>query len=225
MILAARRQEGRREWWFLLAFGVAGLVGGAVPVLAQTAGVVGHQDAGSIPVERVGRVQPAGLDVRVAPGVEPKRPAPPAPPPVRLSLPRLDIDARVLPVAVGADGRLGVPDDPRQLGWWSRSARPGMPSGSVVIDGHVDSAAFGIGALFRLREARPGDEVVLTNAVGKPTRYTVAARRTYAKTLLPAAEVFAIDVGPRLVVLTCGGLFDKATRHYADNVVVYAVPR
>ena len=100
-----------------------------------------------------------------------------------------------------------------------------MPSGSVVIDGHVDSAALGLGALFRLREARPGDEVVLTNAPGGSTRYTVVARRSYAKTSLPVAEVFALDVGPRLVLLTCGGRFDQATRHYTDNVVVYAIPR
>ena len=39
-----------------------------------------------------------------------------------------------------------------------------MPSGSVVIDGYFDSAALGLGALFRLRETRPGDEVLLMNA-------------------------------------------------------------
>jgi len=138
---------------------------------------------------------------------------------------RLHIDAPVLPVSVSVDGLLDVPDNPRQLGWWSGSGRPGMPSGSVVIDGHVDSAALGFGALFRLREARPGDDVVLMSATGDSTRYTVVARRSYAKTSLPVAEVFAADVGPRLVLLTCGGLFDQGTRHYADNVVVYAVPR
>jgi hypothetical protein len=35
-----------------------------------------------------------------------------------------------------------------------------MPSGSVVIDGHVEGAALGLGALFRLREAPPGDDVL-----------------------------------------------------------------
>lgn len=100
-----------------------------------------------------------------------------------------------------------------------------MPSGSVVIDGHVDSAAFGVGALFRLRDARPGDDIVVTNVAGVTTRYSVVARRTYAKTTLPVTEIFAADVDPRLVLLTCGGPFDPTTRHYADNVVVYAVPR
>lgn len=225
VIHATRRQEGRRGWWFLLALGVAGLVCGGVPLLAHAADVAGQQDTGRIPMERVVRTRPAGLVAEVAPGVGSSRPAALASPPARLRLARLHIDAPVLPVTVDVNGLLGVPDNPRQLGWWSGSSRPGMPSGSVVIDGHVDSAALGLGALFHLRDARTGDEVVLTNAAGWSTHYTVVAHRTYAKTTLPAAEVFASDVGPRLVLLTCGGPFDQATRHYADNIVVYAVPR
>lgn len=226
---ATRRQEGRRQWWFLLALGVVSLVIGGVPLLTHASDVLGQQDVGRIPVERLARVQPAGLVAGIPPGVgsgvgsDP--PAALAPPPVHLRLPRLHVDAPVIPVSVGVDGLLGVPDNPRQLGWWSGSARPGMPSGSIVIDGHVDSAALGRGALFHLREARPGDDVVITNAAGTSTRYTVVARRSYPKTSLPVAEVFAADVSPRLVLLTCGGRFDEATRHYADNVVVYAVPR
>ena len=66
---------------------------------------------------------------------------------------------------------------------------------------------------------------MLENAAGESTGYTVMARRSYAKTSLPVAEVFATAVSPRLVLLTCGGAFDQATHHYADNIVVYAVPR
>ena len=39
-----------------------------------------------------------------------------------------------------------------------------MPSGSVVIDGHVGSASLGLGALCRLREAQPSDDVLFMNA-------------------------------------------------------------
>jgi hypothetical protein len=67
-------------------------------------------------------------------------------------------------VSVCVNRLLGVPTNPRQLGWWGRRYRPGMPSRSVVIDGHVDSAALGLGALFRFREAPPGDDVLLMNA-------------------------------------------------------------
>ena len=222
---ATRRQEGRRGWWLLLASGVVCLVAAGVLLLTRIADVGATKDVGSVPAERISRVQPAGLDAGAAPRVGSRLPAALAVPPVRLTLPRLHIDAPVLPVSVGVDGLLDVPDNPRQLGWWSSSSTPGMPSGSVVIDGHVDSAALGLGAFFRLREARPGDDVVLVNAAGRSTRYTVVARRSFAKTSLPVAEVFASDVSSRLVLLTCGGRFDQETRHYADNIVVYAVPR
>ena len=216
---ATPRQEERRGWWLLLTVGVVCLVLGGVLLLAQVASVADGRSVGNIPLTRVAASPPAESRFQPSPA------ATLAPPPVRLRLPRLHVDALVLPVSVGPDGLLGVPANPRQLGWWNRSARPGPSSGSVVIDGHVDSASLGLGALFRLREARPGDDVVLENAKGESTAYTVVARRSYAKTSLPVAEVFAQEVSPRLVLLTCGGAFDQATHHYADNIVVYAVPR
>lgn len=216
---ATPRQEERRGWWFLLTVGVVCLVLGGFVLLAQETTVAAAWNVGNIPVVGAATPPPAGLHLRPSPA------ATLPPPPVHLRLPRLRVDAQVLSVSVGPDGLLGVPPNPRQLGWWSGSARPGPASGSVVIDGHVDSASWGLGAFFRLREARPGDEVVLENAKGESIRYTVVALRSYAKTSLPDAEVFAQGVSSRLVLLTCGGAFDPATHHYADNIVVYAVPR
>ena len=210
----------------MLALGLACLLAGGVPLLARSAQARSERDVGSVPT---GSLPPARAAAAGAPA-----PAAAArlatvrlvfPAPRRLRLPRQHIDAAVQPVSVGAGGALDVPDDPRQLGWWTGSARPGAASGSVVLDGHVDSAERGLGALFRLREAQLGEEISVENASGTTTRYTVVARRSYAKTALPAAEIFAQDTRPRLVLITCGGRFDPATRHYADNVVVYAVPR
>ncbi len=144
--------------------------------------------------------------------------------PVRLRILRLGVDARVTPVGVQPDGALDIPADPAVLGWWSGSARPGAADGSVVVDGHVDSARAGPGAFFRLRELRPGDAVEVGAGDGRVLPYVVTARRQYAKSALPAAEVFGPTPSPRLVLITCGGRFDSGRRHYADNVVVYAVP-
>jgi hypothetical protein len=203
---------------------VACLVCGGVPLFVHSANVV-QQDAGTVPAAPIVGAQQVGLNAAATTPVVGSTPSAVIAAPVRLRLPRLRIDAPVLPVTVDVNGLLGVPDNPRQVGWWTASSRPGMQSGSVVVDGHVDSATLGLGALFHLDQARPGDEVLLTNAAGVSTSYSVVARRTYPKTTLPATEVFASDVRPRLVLITCGGAFDQATRHYADNIVVYAVPR
>jgi len=99
---------------------------------------------------------------------------------------------------------------------------PGQPRGTVVLDGHVDSARAGPGALFDLANLGPGRHVVVTTT-GGTTTYVVAARAVYAKRSLPR-DVFDQGGPPRLVLLTCGGPFNSRTHHYDDNVVVFATP-
>jgi hypothetical protein len=134
----------------------------------------------------------------------------------------VQVDAPIVPVGLQLGRDLTVPDDPHVLGWWQGAARPGSRQGSVVIDGHVDTAACGPGALFSLRQIRPGDPVVLSTNHGS-WHYLVVALRSYPKVTLPA-EVFTPTGPPRLVIITCGGAFNPATRQYADNIIAYALP-
>ncbi len=94
----------------------------------------------------------------------------------------------------------------------------------MVVDGHVDTARDGPGAFFRLGSMGVGDPVELTAPDGSTHRYEVTATARYPKDRLPTEEVFAQDGAERLVLITCGGDFDRASRHYADNVVVFADP-
>lgn len=176
------------------------------------------------PATRDARGVPTGRrDVGAAPH-EPARTRPEPGPPVRLELPRLAVSASVVPVGVGAGGALDVPEDPQVLGWWSSGARPGQGWGAVVIDGHVDSATRGLGTFARLRDLETGDPVLTVTASGEVRRYRVSGRQQFAKATLPAAEVFSQDGAERLVLITCGGRFDRSRGRYDDNLVVFAVP-
>ena len=191
------------------------------------AGAVGWQDLADATPD-VGTVPVALAPSSAAPlpassAAQLSTPVPPlSQPPTRLQAPAVGIDAPVTPVDVLDGGALAVPEDPDVLGWWQGGARPGDRQGTVVVDGHVDSASSGPGALFPLRDLQPGDPLELTTAVGVQG-YVVQAVTTYGKEALPT-DVFAVTGEPRLVVITCGGPFDRATRQYLDNVVVYAVP-
>lgn len=144
--------------------------------------------------------------------------------PTRIRLASLGIDAAVSPVGIdlGA-GILGVSPDIHRTGWWKDGALPGDRSGAVLIAGHVDSATAGAGAFFRLHQARAGDRIELRTAGGRTFAYRVVTVRSYPKANLPTS-VWSRRGPARLVVVTCGGPFDQATRHYRDNVVVTAVP-
>jgi hypothetical protein len=155
-----------------------------------------------------------------APASEPVRAGTP---PVELALPARDLRAPVVAVSTGPEGALVLPEPPSTVGWWSPSALAGGAGGTTVLAGHVDSLAGGLGALAVLRRVAEGEEIVLLGADGRSVGYRVTARRQYAKAELPP-EVFAVGGPPRLVLITCGGAFDRRTRHYSDNVVVFAEP-
>jgi Sortase domain len=144
--------------------------------------------------------------------------------PTRVLVPSVGIDAPVAPVAIDVrHGTLGVPGDIRRAGWWKDGRVPGATSGAVLIAGHVDSAKGGPGAFFALHQTRGGADVQVRTAGGRVVAYRVVSVRAYRKDALPTS-VYASDGSPRLVLVTCGGPFDPATRRYRDNIVVTAVP-
>lgn len=143
--------------------------------------------------------------------------------PERLTMDGLGVDAPVVEVGVDEDGLVDVPDDGSLVGWYRWSAAPGGP-GTTVLVGHVDTAADGPGALFDLARTEAGQRLQMRSTDGSVRAYAVVSLQSYPKTALPAAELFRRDGDPALVVVTCGGPFDRATRTYAENVVVTAVP-
>jgi Sortase domain len=144
--------------------------------------------------------------------------------PVHLTIPSLKISAPIDPVTVN-NGSLVVPTDITRVGWWVDSTPPGAATGTTVVDGHVDSARNGLGALFYISRLRPGAIIELTTVTGSTLRYRVYAGRTYRKANGLPAQLFS-ETGPgRLVLITCGGPFNYKTHSYADNVVIFASPQ
>jgi hypothetical protein len=133
------------------------------------------------------------------------------------------ISAPIDPVGVSPEGALGTPDDPNRLGWWDGSAAPSAGTGTVVIDGHVDSDRYGEGFFVNLRRLVAGDRVTITDADGVRSQWTVTELGEYPAAGLADSGVFDMPAVPRLVLITCGGPFDRVAHAYRDNLVVYAV--
>jgi sortase (surface protein transpeptidase) len=145
------------------------------------------------------------------------------PAPIRISIPRVGVHTAVVPVGIDShSGTVEIPADVRSVGWYRFSSSPGG-AGSSVLVGHVDSSAQGPGAFFRLRDLQPGDRIFIRFANGSSRVFRVTGRRSYEKAQLPS-DVFAREGSPVLTLVTCGGSFDMISRHYADNIVVFAVP-
>jgi sortase (surface protein transpeptidase) len=141
------------------------------------------------------------------------------PEPVRIDIPRIGVSSSLVRLGRAADGTVEVPD-PEVAGWYAPGTRPGDP-GSAVILGHVDSdnapAVF-----YRLRELRPGDEVLIRRADGSTLRFVVQRTRKYPKARFPTDDVYYPTLSPELRLVTCGGEFDNDWGHYLSNIIVFA---
>lgn len=146
-----------------------------------------------------------------------------SPRPVGLRLGSIDLEARVRPVGVSADGQMRLPQDPRVLGWYRFGMAPGSGSGTTVVAGHLDAEGFGLGPLVGLREVGLEDTVVVTTADGTRTKYVVAKVKRYDREGLPSG-LFSRTGPERLHIITCGGAYDPENGGYQKNLVVTAVP-
>jgi hypothetical protein len=142
------------------------------------------------------------------------------PRPVEVAIPGVGVSARV--GAVGArNGHIELPPV-RRAGWFKGGPRPGEPGRTVII-GHVDTRN-GPAVFADLPKARRGDAIQVTDAGGRVRRYRVVSAISVPKAYFPFAQVYAPTPTSTLALITCGGAFDSKTRHYDDNVVVYAQP-
>jgi sortase (surface protein transpeptidase) len=141
--------------------------------------------------------------------------------PARVRIPAIDVDAAVLPLAVDGQGVLPPPPTNVDTGWWRAGPEPGE-SGPAVIIGHVDGRE-GPAVFFRLRQLAPGDEIAVDRVDGSTAVFAVERVERHAKDAFPTEAVYGRTPDARLRLVTCGGEFDRSTRHYVDNVVVFAV--
>ncbi len=142
--------------------------------------------------------------------------------PVRLRVPRIGVDTRLMRLGLNADRALEVPPMSRAgtAGWYDRSPVPG-DVGPSVLAGHVDSDD-GPAVFYRLRELRRGDRVVVDRSDGRRATFTVTRVTEVAKSAFPTRRVYGATPAPELRLITCGGVFDTATDDYLANVVVFA---
>ncbi|MDD2657860.1 MAG: class F sortase [Candidatus Pacebacteria bacterium] len=140
--------------------------------------------------------------------------------PVRLTIPKIHVDAAIESVGLTPLGAVDSPKEPAHAAWFNLSPLPG-DIGSSVIDGH-----FGwkdnVPAVFDdLSALRAGDAVQVTNAEGTVSTFIVRELRTYDWDESVAVVFHSNDGAAHLNLITCGGLWDPASQSYAKRLVVF----
>jgi LPXTG-site transpeptidase (sortase) family protein len=166
----------------------------------------------------------AALPAPTGPIVAPPQSAAPKPvaAPVSLTIPLIGVQTNLITLGLDPDGELQVPllSQASVAGWYTGSPRPGA-IGSAIIVGHIDTTR-GPAVFARLNKLTRGDKIYVKRADGTLAEFRVTSVQSYLKDDFPTQEVYGPVPDAELRLITCGGAWDPATRHYVRNIVVYA---
>ncbi|HXU98559.1 MAG TPA: class F sortase, partial [Jiangellaceae bacterium] len=141
--------------------------------------------------------------------------------PYTLRIPRIGVDAPVVPIQSNQDRVLLPPRDPGIAGWWSDGAAPGAAYGSAVLVGHTVRNNGG-GIFDDVGTLRSGDTIEVEGSNSALT-YRVQSVDVLSKDQVARdAEHIFNQAGPgRLVVITCDD-WDGTT--WQSNIITIAAP-
>ena len=140
--------------------------------------------------------------------------------PIRLKIPKLRIDAPVVPVGLTASGNMDVPGAIADAGWYQNGVYPGDP-GSAVIAGHVVGFGNVPGVFLNLGKLRVGDSLQTFDQHGRIVSFQVTKMQSYDFNARPS-EVFESASGAHLNLITCAGTWDASEGSFTKRLVVFA---
>jgi LPXTG-site transpeptidase (sortase) family protein len=142
------------------------------------------------------------------------------PDPVRISIPAIGVNARVIRLGLNPDRTIEVPKNLADSGWFELGPEPGE-QGSAVIVGHLESLG-GPGVFHRLRQLRVGQVITIRLQDGSTVRYVADSFSRVPKSRFPTDRVYAQTKQPTLRLITCAGTMNPSTGYHPDNYIVFA---
>lgn len=147
----------------------------------------------------------------------------PAENPKLLTIDKLGISARIIPMGITKTGALDSPKTAWDAGWYTGSSKPGT-SGALLVDGHVNDTRNTLGVFGQLHTLISGDLVRLERGDG-----TLFIYRVVATEQLPVEQVDMTKLMKPITVnrqglnlITCGGKYSPQGQTFSDRVIVYA---
>lgn len=192
---------------------------------ASTSGT--HAVTGNIHPVLAGQLKrQAKLNLVKKPAVAKARPKPPVlspamarSEPLRIRIPKIQIDTSLLPIGLGQTGAIAMPEVFDQVGWYDKSPTPGE-RGPAVIVGHVDSPQ-GIAIFWNLRQLLPGDIVQVVRRDNTVATFKVTNIEQFPKDQFPTRAVYGNLSYAGIRLITCGGTFNTLTGQYSLDTVVF----
>jgi sortase A len=140
--------------------------------------------------------------------------------PLRLHIPKLNINTSISAVGLDSQGLMEVPKTAQEVAWYKPGPKPGE-QGSAVLAGHYDWTD-GPAVFYRLEELEKGDAIVVTDDHNQSWQFIVTEKASYPAQEFPVEKVFKTSTLPTLNLVTCDGPFDQNQKAYPNRIVISA---
>lgn len=138
-----------------------------------------------------------------------------------LTIPKLGVKARIMPLGVTNDNQLKAPSNIYDTGWYSGSSQPGQP-GAMLMDGHVSSWSSD-GVFKYLNKLAPGDIVIVERGDGQQFQFRVVKSQAYEESVtdMQAALLPVTEGRNGLNLITCYGRVRPGTSEFEQRLIVF----
>ena len=142
--------------------------------------------------------------------------------PRALYINKLNIAARIMPMATTSTNSIQAPINIHDAGWYTKSAKPDQ-TGAMFVDGHA-SGATRMGLFAYIDTLKEGDTLEVEKGDGTRFAYVVKKVESVPKDSVDMTSVLSpYDAGTKgLNLMTCTGTWLPKEKTYDHRVVVYA---
>jgi LPXTG-site transpeptidase (sortase) family protein len=139
----------------------------------------------------------------------------------QLVIPKIKVHAGVLGMGLTKEGKMAVPDNYREVGWYSLGTRPGTV-GSAVLGAHVDNGSTVNGVFKNLKNLEKEDFIYMYDREGNVLQYKITEIQVLDYKTKVTDYVFARNDTSRLNLITCHGTWLPKENTYNQRLVVFA---
>lgn len=141
--------------------------------------------------------------------------------PVRLRIPKINVDAAIRPVGITKGNKIGVSASPDDVGWFYPWPRPGE-AGSSVIDGHSGWKGDRQVVFDNLYKLVKGDKIYVEDSNGTITTFVVRESKSYDRKENALNIFHSVDTGAHLDLVSCTGIWDQIHKTHSERLVVFS---
>jgi LPXTG-site transpeptidase (sortase) family protein len=145
-------------------------------------------------------------------------------------MPEFNVNAKTVTLGIDPNtNTMESPSNPYDVGYYNFTSPPGSgcqapgQCANTVLSGHVDWYTGITGVFWNLRDLKVGDPLQLRLEDGKVYTYKVTQNVIYPNDSAPVAQILGDQPQPTLTLITCDGVFNKATAEYNNRRVVRAI--